>query len=69
MELRGFEPLALPAEMGSELQRMVSGVVTQVLRDLQICVGVLRRVTVLAMGLSIPVHEASSVDAGLSRAS
>jgi hypothetical protein len=48
VELRGFEPLAFPGEMTSELRQMFFGGVTQVSRVLRICVGVLRDVTVLA---------------------
>ena len=46
MELRGFEPLILPAEMGSDVRRMFADVVTSHLVVLRICVGVLRDVTV-----------------------
>jgi hypothetical protein len=51
VELRGLEPLALPAETGSELQRMFVDVVTRSLRVQRIFVAVLRDVTVLATGL------------------
>ena len=48
MELRGFEPDTEPAESGSELHRLCSCVVTQVLSVLAICLCVLRDVTSLA---------------------
>jgi hypothetical protein len=50
VELRGIEPLALPAEMGSEQRRLFVCVVTQRLRVLRIRAGVLRDVTVLGLG-------------------
>lgn len=48
MELRGFEPLHIPAEIAAELRRMFFGGVTHAVRVLRICVAVLRDVPVLA---------------------
>jgi hypothetical protein len=47
VELRGFEPLALSPEIGSELRIVCSGVVTSVLAVQRICTNVLRDATVL----------------------
>jgi hypothetical protein len=48
VELRGFEPWILPAEMGSDLLRMFADVVTSAPCVLRICVVVLHDVTMLA---------------------
>jgi hypothetical protein len=53
VELRGFEPLSFPAEIAAELRRMFVEGVTHIFYVLQICVGVLRDVTVLAAPPSI----------------
>jgi hypothetical protein len=53
VELRGFEPLAVPAEMAPELGWMFFDGVTQRCYDMRICVGVLRDVTVLGRPTSI----------------
>jgi hypothetical protein len=50
VELRGFEPLALPAKMGSELPFVFFDVATQHVRVLRVCAGVLRDATVLGIG-------------------
>jgi hypothetical protein len=48
VELRGFEPLAFLAIITPELQQMLSRVVARRFRELRICAGVLRDVTLLA---------------------
>jgi hypothetical protein len=65
VELRGIEPLALPAEMGSEQRRPFVCVVTQRLRVLRICAGVLRDVTVLGLGLGQARPRPASCTSGL----
>ena len=50
VELRGFEPLPVPAKIGSEPERMFDHGVTPHVGVLPICVAVLRDVTVLAYG-------------------
>jgi hypothetical protein len=47
VELRGFEPLVLPAKMMLDVHRWQSGVVTRVLVVLRVYPAVLRHVTVL----------------------
>ena len=47
VDLRGFEPLPVPAKIGSELGRMFDHGVTRPLCVLPICAAVLRDVTVL----------------------
>jgi hypothetical protein len=66
VQLRGFEPLALPAEIGADLRRMVLHVVARSVRVLRICVGVLRDVTVLGQGSkgSCPNIEPDRLGAG-----
>jgi hypothetical protein len=49
VELRGFEPLVVPAKMGPEQRWMLFGEVTWGSRELRLCVGVLRHVTVLGL--------------------
>jgi hypothetical protein len=55
---KGFEPRTEPVEMGFDLHFLSPRVVTQVLRVLRICLGVLRDVTVLGQ----PIPHAAVAD-------
>jgi hypothetical protein len=64
LALRGIEPLALAAEIGSELRRMFDQVVSSTLDVLRICVGVLRLLqkTMGHASITVTTHYADLYD-------